>query len=414
MNVRFLKRFQPSDGPEAKGQVPPVPTNDDMPLTETGKGEAGRPNPRRIIMMLVGAVAVIFIGYKVVDWFIAGRFEVSTNNAYIRADIATIAPKVQGYVTKVHVLDNQQVKAGDLLVTLESADYAAQLAEAEAALSQAEAGAVQARARVASAAAALDTAQSEIAAQRDRMAEASAEAEAAAADAALTASDYQRYEELAARGHYSKAALEAVASKDKATQADLQQSRAAITTRRSELSVAQAAYHRAQEELSAAKAAVTGADASVEAARARVEAARLNATRTEMRAPIDGVVANRAVTEGQLMSPGQQAMSIVPVQSSYIVANFKETQVEKMRAGQPVHVRVDAYPGLKVEGRLASIAPATGSQFSLIPQDTATGNFTKIVQRVPVRIDLSDDARATGLMRPGLSVEVTVLTRTDG
>lgn len=414
MNVRFLKKSPQSDTEMAKGDAPLQPINDDMPSAQTDKQEDGGYSPRRIIIMLVAAVAIIGIGYKAVDWFVAGRFEVSTDNAYIRADIATIAPKVQGYVTEVHVLDNQQVKAGDLLVTLESADYAAQLAEAQAALSQSEANVVQLQARVASAEAALETAQSQISAQRDRLAEASAQADAAAANADLSASDYTRYEELADKGHYPKAALEAVASKDKASQASLQQSRAAITTARSELNVSQASYHRAQEELSAAKAAVTGADANVQAARARVEAAQLNAARTELRAPIDGVVANRAVTQGQLMNPGQQAMSIVPVQSSYIIANYKETQVENMRAGQPVHVRVDAYPGLKVEGYIASIAPATGSQFSLIPQDTATGNFTKIVQRVPVRIDLSEEALATGLMRPGLSVETTVVTRNDG
>ncbi len=410
MNVQFPKRSISVE--PARGEGSPLPRNDDSPVQGSGKGVEF--SPRRIALMAAAALVVAFIGYKAIDWFVAGRFEVSTDNAYIRADIAVISPKVQGYVTKVHVADNQHVEAGDLLVTLESADYAAQLAEAEAALSQTEASAQQARARVASAEAALETSKSEVSAQRDRLAEASASADAAAANADLSSSDFSRYEELAARGHYPTAALEAMASKDKASQASLQQSRAAITTRRSELSVSHAAYHRAEEELSAAKAGVAGADASVAAARARLEAARLNAARTELRAPIDGVVANRAVTAGQLMSPGQQAMAIVPVETSYVVANFKETQVEKMRSGQPVEIHVDAYPHLKVEGRVASIAPATGSQFSLIPQDTATGNFTKIVQRVPVRIDLSDEALASGLMRPGLSVEATVVTRNNG
>ena len=147
---------------------------------------------------------------------------------------------------------------------------------------------------------------------------------------------------------------------------------------------------------------------AVEAARARVQAAQLDAGRAEIRAPISAVVANRVVSEGQLLSPGQQALSIVPVDQAYVIANFKETQVENMRPGQKVELKVDAYPHLKVEGTVLSLAPASGAQFSLIPQDTATGNFTKIVQRVPVRLAISKEALDTGLMRPGLSVEAVV------
>jgi membrane fusion protein (multidrug efflux system) len=139
-----------------------------------------------------------------------------------------------------------------------------------------------------------------------------------------------------------------------------------------------------------------------------VASAKLDTNRAEIRAPIAGIVANKTVSEGQLLNPGQQTMAIVPVEKAYVVANFKETQVARMHAGQPVELTVDAYRGLKVHGTVDSIAPASGAQFSLIPQDTATGNFTKIVQRIPVRIALSPDALETGLMRPGLSVEATV------
>jgi membrane fusion protein (multidrug efflux system) len=368
-------------------------------------------DPRKYILSGAGLLLALFAGYQGVHWLVAGRYEITTDNAYIRADIATISPKVQGYVEQVHVTDNQIVKAGDLLVTLEVADYATRVSEAAAALQQSVAAQAQARAGVAAAEANLQTAAAQVSAQRDRLTQSKASAAAAEADATLATNDLARYTELAGKGHYPKASLDAAASKEQAAHATLDQARAGITTAQSELSVAQANYHRAEEDLESAKAAVAGADAQVEAAQARVDAAKLDATRTELRAPFDGVVANRVVAEGQLLSPGQQTMSIVPVSEAYVIANFKETQVERMRAGQEVDLHVDAYPDMKVTGTLDSIAPATGGQFSLIPMDTATGNFTKIVQRVPVRVKISDEALATGLMRPGLSVEATVIAK---
>ena len=395
------ERVPPSDAPVSRGPAP------------AGQGLVARfkADPRKYILSGAGLLLALFVGYQGIHWLVAGRYEIATDNAYIRADIATISPKVQGYVEQVHVTDNQAVKAGDLLVTLEVADYATRVSEAAAALQQSVATQAQARAGVAAAEANLQTAAAQISAQRDRLAQSKASAAAAEADATLAANDLERYTELAGKGHYPKASLDAAATKAQAARATLDQSKAGITTAQSELSVAQANYHRAEEDLESAKAAVAGAEAQVEAAQARVDAAKLDATRTELRAPFDGVVANRVVAEGQLLSPGQQTMAIVPVSEAYIVANFKETQVERMRAGQEVDIHVDAYPDLKVTGTLDSIAPATGGQFSLIPMDTATGNFTKIVQRVPVRVKISDEALATGLMRPGLSVEATVIAK---
>ena len=409
---------------EAQGPMAPVaeapasepPANDAPELKAPAPGGQGlvdrfKADPRKYILSGAGLLLALFLGYQGIHWLVAGRFEITTDNAYVRADIATIAPKVQGYVEKVHVTDNEAVKAGDLLVTLEVADYAAVVSEASAALQQAIAAAAQARAGVAAAEANLQTAAATVSAQRDRLTQAKASAQVAAADASLAASDLKRYTELADKGHYPKASLDAAATKEQASRATLAQANAAITAAQSELGVAQASYARAQEDVEAAKAAVSGADAQVDAAQARVDAAKLNATRTELRAPFDGVVANRVVAEGQLLNPGQQTMSIVPVSEAYVVANFKETQVSRMVAGQKVQLHVDAYPDLEVTGTLDSVAPATGGQFSLIPMDTATGNFTKIVQRVPVRIRISDEALATGLMRPGLSVEATVIAK---
>ena len=400
----------------------PRPPGVDTPASEPPVTEAPAPggqglvdrfkaDPRKYILSGVGLLLALFVGYQGIHWLLAGRFEITTDNAYIRADIATIAPKVQGYVEKVHVTDNEAVKAGDLLVTLEVADYATRVSEAAAALQQAIAAEAQAKAGVAAAEANLQTAAATVSAQRDRLTQSRASAVAAGADAKLATSDLERYTELAAKGHYPKASLDAAATKEQAARATLDQANAGITTAQSELSVAQANYTRAQEDIESAKAALTGAEAQIEAARARVEAAKLDATRTELRAPFDGVVANRVVAEGQLLNPGQQTMAIVPVSEAYVIANFKETQVARMRQGQKVRLHVDAYPDLDVTGTLDSVAPATGGQFSLIPMDTATGNFTKIVQRVPVRIRISDEALATGLMRPGLSVEATVIAK---
>ena len=397
-----------AEAPHTEPPVTEAPAPDRQTLVDKVKAD-----PRKYILSIIGVLLAVFAGYEGVHWLVAGRYEIATNNAYIRADIATIAPKVQGYVEKVHVTDNQKVKAGDLLVTIEVADYATRVSEAAAALQQSIAAGSQAKAGVAAAQAGLETAAAQVAAQRDRLAQAKASAVAAAADAKLAASDLERYTELTSKGHYPKASLDAAATKNEAAQATLAQANAGVTTAQSELSVAQAGYSRAQEDLESAKAAVTGADAQIEAARARVEAAKLDATRTELRAPFDGVVANRVVAEGQLLNPGQQTMSIVPVTQSYVIANFKETQVSRMVPGQKVRLHVDAYPDLEVTGTLDSIAPATGGQFSLIPMDTATGNFTKIVQRIPVRVKISDEALATGLMRPGLSVEATVIAK-DG
>ncbi len=365
-------------------------------------------NMRRYVVIALISLAALFGVWKGVEWWNTGRFEVRTDNAYIRADITTVASKIQGYVSKVAVTDNQAVKAGDLLVVLEGGDYDARLSEAQAAMSQAKAAAAQARAEVASRQSLEASAMADISAQKDRVSEARAAEQSARANAKLASEDFVRYTELEAKGHYPTARLDMAHAQSDAATANADQAAAAITTQKSQLSVAQAGLARARQDIVAAEAAVAGADAQVEAARARVKAAQLDAGRAEIRAPISGVVANRVVSEGQLLSPGQQALSIVPVDQAYVIANFKETQVENMRPGQKVELKVDAYPHLEVEGTVLSLAPASGAQFSLIPQDTATGNFTKIVQRVPVRLAISKEALDTGLMRPGLSVEAVV------
>lgn len=365
------------------------PASVEIPAPETPAAAAqaapatAKPDLRRKVLPVVGVVAAAAVLWFGADWLANGRFEIKTDNAYIRYDITRVTPKVQGYVTAIHVQDNQLVKAGDLLISLEAADFEASVAEARAALAQAEADASQSNAR--------------IAAQRDALAEARAAREAADAAADWSQSDARRLAELAEKGWYPKARVEQAQSAERTANAQLKQADASVTAQRSQLT--------------SAEAAAQSAIAKIAAAKAKLEAAELDLGRTQIRAPIDGVVANKVVTEGQLLSPNQAALAIVPANDAYIIANFKETQIARMKAGQEVSIRVDAYPSLKVKGRVASIAPNTGATFSLMPQDTATGNFTKIVQRVPVRIDIENEALATGLLRSGLAVVVTVSTK---
>lgn len=393
--------------------LPPQGPNADRPPSPAAASRAARSellSKARPVILTLLALLCLGIG---LNWFINGRFEVRTDNAHIRADISQVASKVQGYVQTLHVTDNQHVKAGDLLITLESADYAAGLAEARAALERAKADESQAKARVASQGAAITSAEGHLSAQRDMLAEARAAEDAARAAAELSSSDLKRYEDLAAKGWYPRARVEAAAASEKSMQARLAQAQATVTAQESQLTSLRANVGQSRQEQRVAEAAYQSAKALVAIAEARLQAAELNLGRSEIRAPIDGVIANRNAMQGQLLSPGQVALAVVPESQAYVIANFKETQVRNMKPGQPVRLTIDAYPGLTFSGRIDSLSPATGATFSLIPQDTATGNFTKIVQRVPVRIALSPEALSTGLMRSGLAVVATVSTRPE-
>ena len=402
LNIKLPSR-QPPDAP-AELAAAPAETVSSPVETPLGPFRI----ERRTVLIALGALLALLALWKVTDWWTTGRFEVSTNNAYVRAEITSISPRIQGYVSKIAVTDNQAVKAGDLLIVLENADGAAKLAEAQAALAQSKSDAAQARAQLAAQRNLLVSAQTQLQAQSNKLNEFAAGKDAAAADAKLAQDELERDRDLAAKGHYPQARVTTAETQTEAAKAALDQASAAIVSQRSQIALARAGISRAESDVMAAEAAVSSADARVAAAEARVASAKLDTGRAEIRAPISGIVANKTVSEGQLLNPGQQTMAIVPVDKAYVVANFKETQVARMRAGQPVELKVDAYSGLKVHGTVDSIAPASGAQFSLIPQDTATGNFTKIVQRIPVRIALSPDALETGLMRPGLSVEATV------
>jgi membrane fusion protein (multidrug efflux system) len=294
---------------------------------------------RQLALALAVAVALAGGGLYT-HWRLVGVYRVSTNNAYVKADISVVAAQVEGYVRGLPVGENQEVRAGDVLVQIDASEYGANLASARAAVARA----------------------------RAQLASSNANRSAAAAQLG-------RSEFLAQRGLLSTAGLDAAR--------------------------AQAGQWSGSTE---------AALADVEVAEAQLARAELDLERTIVRAPIAGVVGNRTAQVGELVRPGVPLMAIVP-HTLYVEANFKETQLARLRPGQSVVVRPDIDRSLRLRGTVESLSPASGSEFSFIPTETATGNFTKFVQRVPVRIRLSDSSEARALLRPGLSVTVTVDTR---
>jgi membrane fusion protein (multidrug efflux system) len=307
----------------------------------------------------------------------------NTDDAYVGGDITVIGPKVSGYVTALNVTDNQQVHAGDLLVKIDDRDYRAALAKAEGAVAAQEALLTN-----------LDATEQ---LQQAVINEAKASVVAANAEATRAHDDQVRYHELAGR---------AAVSMESAQRAD-----AADKTARANTEKAEAAWIAAQRQLNVIASQKQQARAALAQAKAERDIAALNVSYTELRAPVDGVIGNRRARVGAYAAAGTQLLSVVPAHGLWVDANFKEDQLARMQAGQPVTIRADVLPGRTFHGHVTSLAPATGAEFSVLPPENATGNFTKIVQRVPVRIALDPKDDALGLLRPGLSVVADIDTR---
>jgi len=325
----------------------------------------------------LGALAVLAYGYR---WVTVGRFLESTDDAYVGGDITVIAPKVAGFIEQVAVTDNQRVDAGDLLIKLDDRDYRATLAKAEAAAEAQRATLANLEATHRLQLAVIEQARAGIAA---------AEAEVQRAH-----DDEVRFRDLSAHSAASVQVFQKAEADYKEALAQNQKSRAAADAAERQLEVIDTQKRQTE--------------AALNEANASVDLAKLNLSYTQLRAPIAGVVGNRSARMGAYASIGAQLVSIVPAQGLWIDANFKEGQLASMKAGQRARVKADALPGHEFAGHVASLAPATGAQFSLLPAENATGNFTKIVQRVPVRIVLDGDASTLGRLRPGLSVSVDV------
>jgi membrane fusion protein, multidrug efflux system len=338
---------------------------------------------RKRVLPVVAAAAVLGLGAFGVHWFATGRFVEKTDNAYVQSDIAAIAPKVAGYVHEVRVRDNQKVRAGEVLAVIDDRDFAAQLAQAAA---QTEA-----------ARAAIVSIESNLVLQHSMIAQAEAGIASAEADLRRAQLDQQRYGALAPEGFASRQRLETATADRQKADSTLARARAALKSEQDRIGVLEAS--RAQ------------ALAQLRQAEANEELKRIDLENTIVRAPFAGTVGNKGVELGQYVKAGTQLLSLVP-DEIYVVANYKETQIRRMRIGQPVELDVDAYAGETLHGRIESLAPASGSQFALLPPENATGNFTKIVQRVPVRIAVSAEDAAK--LRPGLSVIAFVNTKDHG
>jgi membrane fusion protein, multidrug efflux system len=340
-----------------------------------------RPLPwRRILFGVGGAIGLLAVVALGVRWYTVGRFIESTDDAFVGGDITVLAPKVAGFIATVAVTDNQNVRAGELLVRLDDRDFAAALDRAQAAV------AAQ-RAQLANLAATQHL-------QLAVIAEARASISAADAEVVRTRDDQARFARLAQRGAAS------VQSSQQAD-SDYAQAQALGLKARASLEAAQR-----QTEVIATQRQQT--EAQLAQASAERDLAQLNLRYTELRAPVDGVVANRSARVGAYAAIGTQLLSVVPAQGLWVDANFKESQLAHMRPGQRVRIKADVLPDIDFAGRVVSLSPATGAQFSVLPAENATGNFTRIVQRVPVRIALLGDASRLGLLRPGLSVRVAV------
>jgi membrane fusion protein, multidrug efflux system len=345
---------------------------------ETRKTKTRRP-------LLLGAGALGLAGAAWLGWnyWTVGRFHVSTDDAYVQADNSTVAPKIAGYLDAVAVQDNQPVKAGQVLAHIDDRDFKAALDQARAAVEAAQADVEHKKA-------ALDTQASVIATARATVA-------VDQANQAFADQDDKRYAALAASGAGTVQSAQQASSRDAALRAGVSRDAASVTT--------------AVKQVPQLKADLAQAQATLDRAQASLRQAQLNLSYTTIVAAVDGTVGNRTLRVGHYVQAGAQLMSIVPLQAAYVVANYKETQLAHVRPGQAAEVEVDMFPGVKAHGHVDSLAPASGQEFALLPPDNATGNFTKIVQRIPVKIVLDPGSPLYGQLRPGMSVVPVIETR---
>jgi membrane fusion protein (multidrug efflux system) len=341
---------------------------------------------KHMVLGLIALAAIFSITALAYRWWTVGRFIESTDDAYLGGNVTVIAPEVAGFISQLAVEDNQQVHAGDLLVRLDNRDYLAALSKAEAAVAVQDAALTN-----------LDATRH---LQEAMVAQAQAEVAAADAETTRTRDDQVRYRRLLKENAVSAQSTE---------QADTDYTRALAAGEK-----AQAGLAAAERQLDVIATQKQQAEAALQQAMAECDTARLNLGYTELRAPIDGTVGNRSAQVGAYATTGSQLISLVPTSGLWVDANFKESQLADMQPGSPATIQIDSIPGKVFHGHVVSVAPATGAQFSVLPPENATGNFTKIVQRVTVRIAFDDESLAQGQLRPGLSATARVDTRTAG
>ncbi len=395
------------------------------PPSDGSPGSLLRENPRARLLAL--GAGLVLLGAAVLVWRYYAQWE-STDDAQIDAYINPISARVAGYAIRVHADDNQYVKAGDVLVQIDPTDYRVAVERAQGeyanALSNARAAGVNVpitststSSQVTTAEADVQNAQAGIAAAEKQYQAAQATLRQAEANSAKAQDDVDRYKQLVAKEEISQQQYEQALNTAKAASAAVEAARAAaaateqaITQARARLAQAHAQLRSARtapQQVSLTRSRAAAAEADVKTAKAKLDQAELNLQYTTIRAPVEGIVAKRSVQVGQNVQPGQQLLSVVQIDDVWVTANFKETQLKHMQPGQPVKIRVDAY-GRNYEGRLLNIAAGSGAVFSLLPPENATGNYVKVVQRVPVKIVFKKGQDPQHLLRPGMSVEPEV------
>ncbi|MEB3045415.1 HlyD family secretion protein [Rhizobium mulingense] len=357
-----------------------------MPAAETPVVAAPEKTGRSIVKRAVIAAALLagvaFAGDFGHRYWTVGRFIESTDDAYVKADYTTVAPKVAGYVRQVLVNDNDVVKAGQVLARIDDRDFQAALLQARADLKAAEA--------------AITNIDAQIALQQSVIGQARATIDASQASLDFAVSDAARSARLITNGAGTQSRAEQTQSARDQAAAAVERDRAALVAAENKVPVLRSQRDQAIAERDRAAAAAHQAE--------------LNLSYTDIVAAVDGTIGARSIRVGQYVTSGTQLMALVPLHAVYVVANFKETQLTYVRPGQSVEIKVDSFPDMSIKGHVDSVSPASGLEFSLLPPDNATGNFTKIVQRIPVKIVIDDEA-LSGLLRSGMSVEPEVDTK---
>ncbi|MBM2710370.1 HlyD family secretion protein [Mesorhizobium caraganae] len=386
-----------SNTPTTTAEVRPFPTAKVSPVIEAPEAPpkpaaevlaetpAKKKRSARSLMLPIVGLALLSAGaWYGYNYWTDGRFLISTDDAYVQADMSFVSPKISGYVDKVEVSENQQVKAGDPLLTIDDGDYKIAVAQAEAQIAT-------------------------LTKTLDRI-----DAQTKAAQASLQQAQAQKVADQAAADNAARAQQRAaqLVKTHVGTQAQLDDAQTALDQANAALVGADAQIAAAQANIGVFEAQRAESASTLASLQLSLDKAARDLSFTVLKAPYDGVVGNRSVEQGDLVSPGQKLAVVVPMDKLYIVANFKETQLAKLVPGEKVRVSVDATDGHDFEGTVSSLAPASGAVFSLLPPENATGNFTKVVQRVPVRIEVPADVLKAGRLRAGLSVIVAVDSRT--
>ncbi len=367
----------------AETPASPAPEMPAAPAADAAAPAAPKSGKRKFVMMgVVGLLALAAISYGV-HYFLVGRFYVSTDDAYVRANNTTLGARVSGHVAAIFPGDNAVVHTGDVIFKIDDGDYRIAVDAA--------------RTRIATQQATIDRIGRQVAAMESAVEQARAQVVSAEAGLKRAGLDFDRQQALSTKGFASRATFEV-------SEAGRDQGVAAVKS-------AQAAFDAARDNVDVTKAQQNEARAQLAEYQTTLAKAERDLDFTSVRAPVDGTFSNRLVNTGDYIQAGQRLGNVVPLNEVFIDANYKETQLKRIRPGQPVTIKVDAYGLRKFEGVVDSISPAAGSVFTLLPPDNATGNFTKIVQRLPVRIRVPKDVALQNLLRAGMSVYITVDTR---